>query len=337
MVDTTKERLRYEHSFFNCRNIQLSLALQDWGIPVELLYYNAWESTSDIYEHLYVKKSKPWFYASPCLEPADLELIEVPFERVPYTCYDDIAPLLKEADSATRAIFLWVICGEVPYARPEKFGSPEAEHSIWIRGWAAEERPGVSLGYYVRDMYPEYEGTVSEEDIRRMCEDPRIREEDRKAFILRNREQPETVDVERIMERYTDRMRVLEDDLSFYDTVCTFAASGDAGPFADLTELYDCHAHAFKFIAGSRYVFSCFVEAVEGIGERAHLLRDIARKADALKNVFLMAVHSGRADAKAIIRMCSGLQKLEYQWKNSGHNRLNCHLPNLLTSGSIIN
>ncbi|MCY9517563.1 hypothetical protein [Paenibacillus apiarius] len=318
MMNKTEERLRYELSFFDCRNIQVSLALQDWGVPVELLYYNAWESTSDIYEHLYVKKSMPWSYVSPCLEPAELELVGVPFDLVPYTCYDDIAPLLKETDYAARAVFLWIACGEVPYAKPGVFGTPEAEHSIWIRGWAAEERPGIPAGYCVRDTYPEYEGMVSEEDIRRMCEVPHIKEEDRKAFILWKQEQAEPADAKRIMERYADRNSVLEDDLSFYDEVCAYAESGGPGPFADLTELYDCHAHAFKFIAGSRYVFSAFVEAVEGASERSRLLRDIARKADTLKNVFLMAVHSGRADAKAIIRMCRALQQLEYKWKSSG-------------------
>ncbi|BFH11920.1 hypothetical protein WJ0W_000169 [Paenibacillus melissococcoides] len=41
------------------------------------------------------------------------------------------------------------------------------------------------------------------------------------------------------------------------------------------------------------------------------LLRGIARKADMLKNFFLMAIHGGSANAAIIAQLCSEIQELE--------------------------
>lgn len=308
MMDV-RERQRFEAGFFNCRAIQLSLALQEWGMPVEALYYNAWESTKEIYEHLYVKKSKPWFYRSPCLEPSELGLIGIPYEQVPYADDEEIAPLLQRIDYSASAAFLWISCGEAPYAKPGTFGDPEAVHSIWVCGWSPE--PSGSGRYAIRDTYPDYEGDISEEDLRRMCKVPALNTEDRAVFLMRKPEAKASPDWNRIRERYAERMARQQGDTAYYEIVRTYASGGGTGPFASLAELYDCHAHAFKFIAGSRYAFSCFVEAAEGDRSLAEILRGIARKADMLKSFFLMAIHGGSANAAIIAQLCSEIQELE--------------------------
>ncbi|BFH23674.1 hypothetical protein PMJ6TS7_23720 [Paenibacillus melissococcoides] len=214
-----RERQRFETGFFDCRAIQLSLALQEWGMPVEALYYNAWESTKEIYEHLYVKKSKPWLYHSPCLEPSELELIGIPYEQVPYADEEEIAPLLQRLDYGACAAFLWISCGEALYANPGTFGDPEAAHSIWVCGWSPA--PGGSGRYAIRDTYPDYEGDISEEDLRRMWKVPAYRA----VFLLRKPKAKAIPDWCRIRERYADRMAGQQGDYTYYEIVRANAAA----------------------------------------------------------------------------------------------------------------
>ncbi|GAV10286.1 hypothetical protein [Paenibacillus sp. NAIST15-1] len=325
-----KERQRYEQGFLDCRNVQVSIALQEWGVPVELLYYNAWESTRSVYEHLYVNKKLPWLYESPCLVPSELGLIGVAYEEVQYATYEDADTILQDVDYSEQAAFLWIVCGESPYVKPGFYGHPESVHSVWVQGLSSTSSLDSELadctagaGYWVRDTYPEFEGFVSETDFRRMVDSPYVHLEDRQVFLVRRPERNDSADKGQIMERFLERQRGLHDDATFYDMICRTVNQPEPEFFPEWTELYDCHSHAFKFLAGSRYAYSCFAETlVSSEHSWVRQLRDIARRADKLKNVFLMAVQSGRVDGQVVHRMCTELYRLEQEWLASGHVEL---------------
>ncbi|NOJ73749.1 hypothetical protein [Paenibacillus alvei] len=328
-----RERQRYEQGFLDCRNVQVSIALQEWGIPVEVLYYNAWESTRSIYEHLYVHKKLPWLYESPCLTPSELELIGVPYREIPYATYEDAAAILQALDFTEEAAFFWIVCGESPYVKPEFYGHPQSVHSVWVRGLSSaaastdpysEESASVP-GYCVRDTFPEFEGFVSEADFCRMIDSPYIKAEDRKAFLIQRPDQVLKVDMERIIERFAERQKILDlsDEAVFYEWILYSINQQEPVVFPDWVQLYYCNSHAFRFLAGSRYAYSCFAAALMSnnhpwVGQ----LREIARKADMLKNVFLLAAQSGRVDGYAVLRMCRQLQKLEQEWLADGYLEL---------------
>lgn len=335
-----RERQRYEQGFLDCRNVQVSIALQEWGIPVEVLYYNAWESTRSIYEHLYVHKKLPWLYESPCLAPSELELIGVPYREIPYATYEDAAAILQALDYTEQAAFLWTVCGESPYVKPGFYGLPLSVHSVWVRGLSStaartvphSEEGTPDPGYCVRDTYPEFEGFVSEVDLRRMVDSPYVKAEDRKAFLIQKPEQALKVDMERIIERFAERQKVLDmsDEAVFYEWIIRSINQEEPEVFPDGLPLYDRHSLAFKFLAGSRYAYSCFVAALMSndhpwVGQ----LREIARRADMLKNVFLLAAQNGRVDVQAVHRMCIELQKLEQEWLANGHLELGRTAPSL--------
>lgn len=324
------ERHRYEQGFLDCRNVQVSIALQEWGIPVEVLYYNAWESMRSLYEHMYVHKKLPWMYEASCMAPSELELIGVSYREIPYATFEDAAAILQSLDYAEQAAFLWIVCGESPYVKPGFYGLPQTVHSLWVRGLssaAASTDPhseeGASVpGYCVRDTYPEFEGIVSENDLCRMVDSPYVKFEDRKVFLVRKPEQALRVNMERILERFAERQKALDlsDEAVFYDWIIHSVNQEEPEVFQDGLPLYERHSFAFKFLAGSRYAYSCFVAALMSndhpwVGQ----LREIARKADMLKNVFLLAAQNGRVDGDAVLRMCRQLQKLEQEWIAKGH------------------
>ncbi|WP_195575613.1 hypothetical protein [Paenibacillus sp. 1001270B_150601_E10] len=310
-----KEKLDYALSVLDCRQIQVALALQQWGIPAELLYYNVCVSSDVIYDHLFVKKLKTWMFDSPCFKVSELDLIKVPYSEKRYDDYFGIEHELKETSKDQSSVFLWVVCGQVPYVKPTHFADLQALHSFWIKGWSEEQ--GVSA-YRVKDTYPEFEGWLSEEEIIPLCSLPTAFNQEQAALtVYRTDGIIPTNQRTIIKERHETWMNSYRDEFLLYDSIIGFVNGTKDSPFEKSIDLYECCAHAFKFLGGSRYLYSCYLERNDGEASTITLLQQTAQKARALKQTFLMAIYNGKINQEVVIRICQELKQLEQDWSLS--------------------
>lgn len=309
------KKLDYEMSVLDCRQIQISHTLQQWKLPAELLYYNVCVSTDVMFEHLFEKQLKTWMFDAACYKVSELALLDVRYEELPFTSYQDIAPALKLTAGGHSSAFLWVVCGQVPYVKPTDFADLTALHSLWVQDWHAGMHAEYPSGYYIKDLYPVYDGLITEEEMRHLCDYP-IELPEAKELLLLHRptgtvsEQQKNI----IAERHASWMSEYRDEWVMYHTILDYVDGRRTSPFESLAELYDCCAHAFKFISGSRYLYSLYLEHTKQDTSTISMLRELAQKARTLKQTFALASRNERLNIVMVKRVCMEMMELERSW-----------------------
>lgn len=136
---------RYDEKFFDCRKSQIIAYLDAHGVPVIPLFYNSYQSTSEIYRQIFVENKSKWKYSEPSLSDEDLLRKGITPIRASYPDFREASDGLNECLASHNAVFVWGDEYYLPY-RKEAFHSIHSTHSLVVTRYS-----GDSDEYYVED------------------------------------------------------------------------------------------------------------------------------------------------------------------------------------------
>lgn len=236
---------RYEENYFNCRNAQFVSHLRTKGVPVDYYFYNCFENTKTIYDHLFTQNKNRWLFDTNCISKnQDFNLLGVNVVEKKYTRFqsakEHIAQLVKEDLS----IFIWLCNYYIPHR--EHYQQYRSFHSFIFDDLIEGEEP-----HYVVQDPPKFRGEISEAIIK-------------KAFtatpgMIRGITYLDyafiEVDTKNLMNKYKEWLNSFTDDFSTYMIVQKLIPN-------HLIKDVEKFMYFFAILFGSRLLFSRFLEVM---------------------------------------------------------------------------
>ncbi|WP_211748240.1 hypothetical protein [Paenibacillus sp. Marseille-Q4541] len=300
--------LSYISYFYECRKIQLLLLLHEKKLPVELLFYNAYESTNLFYDHLFVQDQSRWSYDGYSITREDLELLNVHMEEliIPILSEDELDLLLKERLINNQFIYIW---GNLDYLPHWVYGRDYlvkgSLHSVLIKDYQMNEDKTL---YLLQDNFPEYCDYVDSSIIKNAIFKGDPEWTHLLTFVRLSGIDEQTI-IESITNKFTVWRQNLVDDFQFYDHIQYLIEQEPNDPHA----FYERLEHALSLVSGSRYLFSRFLEYTGVSEELVASLDRCGQIAKRMKDAFTKAAISGKINRSKLSPLCTELKHLEME------------------------
>ncbi|GAB6991929.1 hypothetical protein [Paenibacillus pini] len=300
------EIMTYISDLYDCRKIQLLLLFQEKNIPIELLFYNAYESTQSIYDHLFIQDKNRWSYDSHSMNDEDIKLFNIQMEEQCIHNEEELDYLLQDLLNKNQYIYLWVNLDYMPHWVLGKHYLVEgALHSVFLKQLQIN---GDQISYLLQDNYPPFCDYVDQSFIKDgiFKGDPQYTHLVSVVSVANWNDQLVQASLE---ERFTIWRKGLVDHFQFYDHILQFIEEIPANP----PSFYERLEHALTLVTGSRYVFARFLEYVGASEELVRCLDQCSQIAERMKNAFAKAVISGKINQSKLSPLCMELKRLEME------------------------
>jgi len=285
---------KYEENYFNCRNAQFVSYLRAKGVPVDFYFYNTFENTKTVFDHLFTHNQNRWLFNTSCLSDIkDYTILGVKFVDLKFSKYqsakDSIVRLLGEGNS----VFLWLCNYYIPHR--EHYQRYRSFHSFIIHDLA----PGREFKYVVQDP-PEFYGEMSEEIVSKAF--------NATAGIIRGITYADTrflqVDKSMLMDNYTQWLKGFSDDFSTYKKLKELIPDR---LFVDLEEF----TFFFAILFGSRLLFSRFLEAMSFDQALVNIAAESSNLAESIHRMLKYHTNREEIDSDRILSMITDIAEKE--------------------------
>jgi hypothetical protein len=124
--------------YLNCRKNQIFSYLAAKNLPVDLLLYNAYENTDDVYQNVFVKRIHRYLYLEKTLPEEDLNLLGVSSFTYSTSSFEIVDELLPRLIDTHKVVFLYGAAWYLDY-KQNTYHKIEIVHSIPAIGY--KEKP----------------------------------------------------------------------------------------------------------------------------------------------------------------------------------------------------
>ncbi len=251
------ELMTHVKQFYECRKIQLLMLLEEHNLPVELLFYNAYESTQLFNDHMFVQNENRWTFEGSSATREDIGLFNIRLEEIRITSAEELDTLLPERLKSGQFVYIWVNLDYMPHWI---FGKDYLEtgslHSVFLKGVRTD---GDKTLYLLEDNYPEFCDYVDSSVINNA-----IATGDRVWTHLVTIVHLEGWHAQRLPvelgSRFHNWHAALTDDFRLYDHIEQLIELEPEDP----KTFYEKLEHTLSLITGSRYLFSRFLKFAGG-------------------------------------------------------------------------
>ncbi|WP_195571669.1 hypothetical protein [Paenibacillus sp. 1001270B_150601_E10] len=285
------EVVEHAGKYFNCWKYEMSGYLNGKGLPVDYLFYNALESTDKVYAEIMQKKKNRWIFDTTCLrQDEQLELIGVRLVRESPESFEQLASLITRAMGMNSAVMLLMDSFYVPHK--EHYAKMHTPHSYIITSShfdGSKQDHLYNLVDIVIDDYGDYPYTGSE--LKPMYENSQGAY---RAVAYYDFESSGVIQEERILAAHLEHLDQHRDHYTLHDQV--IAGLDCFTAFSDQKELLYHLDMAYTFLAGSRYLYARFLNAIGHVraseayakaGEQAESLSNMLRRYGIIEEVYM--------------------------------------------------
>ncbi|AJS60887.1 hypothetical protein [Paenibacillus sp. IHBB 10380] len=300
------ELMTYVQYFYECRKTQLILLFHEQNIPVELLFYNSYESTQLFYDHLFVQNKDRWAYDGYSITREDIMLLNIHMEEHYIETKEELDLLLQERLGENQFVYIWANLDYLPHWIFGKDYLIEGSlHSVLLKDCQITEDKTL---YLLQDNYPKYCDYVDSSCIKN-------------AIFMGDREWTRIVTTvhldpwnfqemqKALQQKFAAWRQSLVDDFRIYDHIHHMIYQEPADPRAFYKKL----EHTLSLISGSRYLFSRFLEFVNASEEMVRRLDECSQIAERMKNAFTKATFRGKINRKKLSKLCDELKHKEIE------------------------
>ncbi|OAB27088.1 hypothetical protein PMSD_24250 [Paenibacillus macquariensis subsp. defensor] len=319
------ELMTYVQHFYECRKIQLILLLREQNLPIELLFYNSYESTQLFYDHLFVHNKSRWDYDGYSMTPESLMLLNIPLKEHHIETEEELDLLLQEKLEEKQYVYIWANIDYLPNWIFEKdYFIKGSLHSVFLKD---RQITGEETRYLLRDNYRDFCDYVDSSIIQNtIFKGNPVWTRIVTTVDLAEWDFHETLEV--FQHRFTTWRQGLVDDFQLYDHIHHLI---DQDPL-DPQPFYEKLEHTLGLISGSRYLFSRFLEFVSISEELVRRLDKCSQIAERMKDAFAKAAIRGKINRGKLSALCEKLKHLEiecFQLLTSDDCALNLSIPPL--------
>ncbi|GFN32205.1 hypothetical protein [Paenibacillus xylaniclasticus] len=298
---------RYENKYFNCIQSQIVSYCKHIGFPIEWLFYTSYERTADLREQFIEQNKSRWLYEGECLSPEELSLLHIEWHQTQVESFAEAEPLLM--DVLGRGAFPILTCNlyDLPYKKLHYQKSSVKHRFIY----AGREQQGGAATHYVLDDNASAMGDFIVQPLPDHLLKQTFENSDKRVFWLLFRQPPEEAVIrDQISRRLHDRIKEFPDDHRFYLEVDSLLDDREDALF-EPGGMIDRLVNAFTLLAGSRYVFSRFLQYYGGFEVQASRFSDCSLQAEIITNTLVKFKLSRRVNRPSIRDKCIHLQQAE--------------------------
>lgn len=280
--------------YLHCRKKQIVSYLYTRGVPVELLFYNTYENTSQI-EHGFMEQNElTYTYNTQTVNSNDLALIGVNerveiFEKLVHA-----EPLTRNLINENKMIFIQPNDYYIPFRK--NYQTRHGFHSLMVWGYdyTNEVKKIFLLDLDDTDYFC---GEIDSIELHKAFNDAPIEKRAVVYFeIVDNMNVNDTRKI--ISDKFIEYFKDFCDDFSFYDNIHLYVKNHMDQP--EENEILPSLSHALFMLSGSRFLLSKFIESI--INDKLlsiHLLT-LSNEIIILRNIIIKAYYSGNFDLHKI-------------------------------------
>lgn len=97
---------RVDTKYFNCWKSLIISYLKSQSAPVELLFFNSFERTSEIYSQIILNRKPRWDYVSASCSNEHLKLLNTKLTHYPYNCFQEARETIINRLLSGKPIFI---------------------------------------------------------------------------------------------------------------------------------------------------------------------------------------------------------------------------------------
>lgn len=290
MSDQVFNRLFY--SFMNCHKSQMLHSLRR-KIPVEWLFYRAYEHPDSVYKEIVISGKNGWSY------PWDIQVndesLGIKEETQMYEDFISAKPALIKLLETNDEVYIWTRNKYIPHMELTQ-SDPNGVHSLTLTSYDKDI-------FQIVD-YP-FERSYSSEIIQIAFDDT---PHDKKTVsnISLSDFQLNNIATLKIKNDFKDLVKEISTQFAAYDQLTANLHQNDS--YATMSRL----VQFFGVISLSRTLISSYMRSNNYSNESIYRISEISRSAESLKNYFIKTMQAPhRMDIDAVNIKCSTLRDLE--------------------------
>ncbi|RJX37535.1 hypothetical protein D3P09_21370 [Paenibacillus pinisoli] len=286
-------------NYLSCRKIQLYNHLLQNGISIEYFYYNALESSDNVFTEIIINRKRKWTFSSNL--PNSWEACGIAAYFLPFEKLINVKEILNDLLIHHTSVFIWVDNKHVSHNLNL---DPNLNHSLQIVS-------SIDDHTYLIDDIPTIQGiSYNFHEIELCCDNAKPHKKYLYYLDFHNYEINTEV-VSRFEELLVRFIHSYEDKLSFYDYLVDFFSSEDAIE-SRLDELFPYLDDAFSIIAGSRHLFAKSLEAFEINKLYPQLYIEISKRVEGLKLSLAKANLKGEISRQHFVHQVCRIKTMEF-------------------------
>ncbi|TVX92158.1 hypothetical protein [Paenibacillus agilis] len=307
MSSSLLKAVEHAGKYFNCWKYEMSGYLNGRGLPVDYLFYNALESSDQVFAQIIQLKKNRWVYETACLrDEAQLHLIGVSLVRKRFETFDQLAALVPEVTDQSSSILLLMDSFYVPHS--EHYQTAHHPHSYVITSYQSDEllkETIYNLVDIVIDDYKDFPYAAS--DLKLMYESSLPTHRAIAYFDIKS---DSRLQKERILDGYHRHLRQYSDNYVLHDQVIAGIDSFDG--FTDQQERLYHLEMAYTFMAGSRYMYARFLK-IMGFQAASESYYEAGEQAESLSNMYRRYGLIGEVDSEELVEECKRMKEMEQE------------------------
>ncbi|BFH69719.1 MAG: hypothetical protein E6230_17190 [Paenibacillus dendritiformis] len=271
--------------YLSCRKMQSISYLSSIKVPIELIFYNAMESTDDIFEQVIVQGKSRHQYKSRLLSKEDLSLIGVKENVRSIQSLNEVQSVIVDLIDRGNVVFLPL--DQFYFPHRGHYLKRHVFHTFTISSY---HKTSKNTYFYVHDFDPEFTGDVSGELITTSLEHWKAPIN----LFYYDIERRNNLQKNIIEENFLKLIQKFNDSYHLYDWIPSLI---EENPDYKLLNSLD---HALAVLAGSRNLFKNYLIAINYNEPIVVKLKEFCHCAELLKNVLLKYSITGRVNKEKI-------------------------------------
>lgn len=291
----------YDRRFLNCFQRHAMVFLEKHGVPVDLLFYNAFPTSDAVLEQM-VRENKPKYaFTSPFFCDDDLALLGLTVRTAKAQQFDELLPQIEQQiDTLGFALLVGdVFC----FPHCVEYQTSHAQHVVVLRrrhadgSWDLVDDNPASVLYEYRHPHDAVAAFFANDGFHGM-------------FCIDVTAPPSPDPAAEIRQRFVAGLNSREDSGRFYREIGALLDNPFSAPAVRNRALHD----AFTLLSGSR---ACLARYLTLSDTPKHVVDEVARYSEAanvLKGMIVKASLTGRLNRDDLIARCAALETIEQQY-----------------------
>lgn len=298
----------YHYEYFNCTKHETAMFLMFRKLPIELLFYNAFENTRVIFHQMVNKKNKVHIKTQ-AMSFEDLHLIGVNYLEKRYKSFDQVEQFILEYVDSNNIILLRIDPFFLPHYKKLHENNWRWLHFIIVDGYNySDDNESISIVDDYMDnvfIHRQYDKKYIKDAV--VCQDEYYLGYFKISPILNKQNL-----INEIKVKYQDWLTNFQDDFSFYELICNILlGKEEVGTFKDAEEMHLVLDETLMVISASRCLFADFLEFFQYKSETIHLLLDCYKEGQIIRNVIKKYKITGKINIESLENRCLKLKKME--------------------------
>lgn len=306
-MDINSKRHHYE--YFNCIRHETAMILMSREVPIDLLFYNAFENTGVVFQQM-VKIKNRTKIKTKAMSFEDFHLIGVNYREKTYKSFDQVEKFILEYVDSNNTILLRIN----PFFLPHYKELHENNWNNWVH-YIIVDGHNYSDGNESISIIDDYMDNVY---IHRQYDKKYIKDavECYDDYHLGYFEISPILNKQRLINevkaKYQDWLKKFQDDFSFYESICNILLGREeVGTFKDEEEMFKVLDETLMVISASRCLFADFLKFIHYKSETIHQLLDCYQKGRVIRNVIKKYKITGKIDITSLENRCLNLKGME--------------------------